>query len=198
VTIDGQVTAGIAADDDAQLASTTSPPVAELVADMLLRSDNETAEMLVRELSLRAGSDVGSTARGVRVAERTIESALCLQLEGDSGDGSGLSRSDRRSARELRTIFQAAMVSTWGPELDGALPVAGRTGTLARRFGGTAAAGNLRAKTGSIIGGRALTGHLRTAGGREVVFSLLVNGEASAAAEGAIDALVVTLATDRS
>jgi D-alanyl-D-alanine carboxypeptidase/D-alanyl-D-alanine-endopeptidase (penicillin-binding protein 4) len=95
-------------------------------------------------------------------------------------------------------VFQAALASRWGPTLDGALPIAARTGTLANRFHGTSVAGNLRAKTGSIIGGRALTGHLHTAGGRHVVFSLIVNGAGSAASQGAIDAIVITLADDRS
>jgi D-alanyl-D-alanine carboxypeptidase len=56
----------------------------------------------------------------------------------------------------------------------------------------------VHAKTGSIIGGRALTGHLRSRGGREVVFSILVNGDASGAAQRAIDALVAALANDSS
>jgi D-alanyl-D-alanine carboxypeptidase/D-alanyl-D-alanine-endopeptidase (penicillin-binding protein 4) len=197
VVVDGTVTIGVANDGGLVLASTTSPPIREVVADMLLRSDNEDAEMLVREVAARSG-EPASTADGVREIVRAVERGLCLRLHGQSADGSGLSRADLRSARELRTVLQAALASPWGPAIDDALPVGGRTGTLARRFTGTAAAGNLRAKTGSIIGGRALTGHLRSAGGRHVVFSLVVNGDGSPQALGAIDALVVTLASDRS
>jgi D-alanyl-D-alanine carboxypeptidase/D-alanyl-D-alanine-endopeptidase (penicillin-binding protein 4) len=122
----------------------------------------------------------------------------CLDLDGTSSDGSGLSRANFRSARELRRILQAAAATDRWPALDAALPVAGETGTLARRFRGTPAAGNVHAKTGSIIGGRALTGHLRTAGGRRAYFSIVVNGEASGDALAAMDALVVTLAADPS
>jgi D-alanyl-D-alanine carboxypeptidase/D-alanyl-D-alanine-endopeptidase (penicillin-binding protein 4) len=153
--------------------------------------------MLVREIAHHRHG-VGTTSAGVLDAQRAIEDELCIDLRGRSGDGSGLSRANLRSARELRSIFHAALESPWGSTLDAALPVGGRTGTLARRFGGTAAAGNVRAKTGSIIGGRALTGHLETAGGRQVVFSMIVNGDRSPAAQGAIDALVVTLADDAS
>jgi D-alanyl-D-alanine carboxypeptidase/D-alanyl-D-alanine-endopeptidase (penicillin-binding protein 4) len=197
VVVDGPVLEGTATTDAQVVASTASPTFAALVAEMMLRSDNEIAEMLVREVARRATGE-GSTAVGVRVIEQWIEDSLCLRLRGRSADGSGLSRADFRSARELRTILQAALATPWGAELDAALPVAGRSGTLARRFHGTAAAGNLRAKTGSIIGGRALTGHLRSAGGRHVVFSVVVNGEASGAALGAIDALIVALAEDTS
>ena len=60
--------------------------------------------------------------------------------------------------------------------LHDALPRAGRTGTLAGRFRGTAAEDNVRAKTGTIIGGAALTGTGTTAAGRAFVFCVIVNG----------------------
>jgi D-alanyl-D-alanine carboxypeptidase/D-alanyl-D-alanine-endopeptidase (penicillin-binding protein 4) len=179
------------------LATTSSQPFGALVAEMLDRSDNEIAEMLVREVARRA-IGVGSTSVGAKVIEDAIERELCLQLDGHSGDGSGLSRADLRSARTLRLLLQAAQRSALWNAIDSALPVGASSGTLANRFAGTAAAGNVHAKTGSIIGGRALTGHLRTRGGREVVFSILVNGDASADAQRAIDALVVALANDGS
>ncbi|MBA2625942.1 MAG: D-alanyl-D-alanine carboxypeptidase, partial [Acidimicrobiia bacterium] len=75
-------------------------------------------------------------------------------------------------------------------------PVAGRTGTLQRRFLSTPAAGNVRAKTGWILEGRALSGYLTTAGGRRGIFSVVVNGTTpDAPVAAAIDDLVVTLAS---
>jgi D-alanyl-D-alanine carboxypeptidase/D-alanyl-D-alanine-endopeptidase (penicillin-binding protein 4) len=115
---------------------------------------------------------------------------------GGWGDGSGLSRDDRRSARELRQLVQFAMGRTWWGALFERLPVAGRTGTLAGRFVGTPASGNARAKTGTIIGGASLTGLVTTAGGRLAVFSYIANGDGSPAARGALDQLVITLAGD--
>lgn len=41
---------------------------------------------------------------------------------------------------------------------------------------------------------RALSGYLTTVGGRQVVFSLIVNGPAASGALGAMDDLVATLA----
>jgi D-alanyl-D-alanine carboxypeptidase/D-alanyl-D-alanine-endopeptidase (penicillin-binding protein 4) len=67
------------------------------------------------------------------------------------------------------------------------------SGTLAGRLTGPSTAGNVTAKTGSILEGRALSGFLTTAGGRRAVFSVLVNGDApgtAGAATGAIDAFV--------
>jgi D-alanyl-D-alanine carboxypeptidase/D-alanyl-D-alanine-endopeptidase (penicillin-binding protein 4) len=197
VTVHRGVRPGVADVGAEILATTSSQPFGELVAEMLDRSDNEIAEMLVREVARRA-IGVGSTSIGAKVVEDAIEHELCVQLDGHSGDGSGLSRADLRSARTLRLLLQAAQRSALWNAIDSALPVGASSGTLANRFAGTAAAGNVHAKTGSIIGGRALTGHLRTRGGREVVFSILVNGDASADAQRAIDALVVALANDGS
>ncbi len=74
------------------------------------------------------------------------------------------------------------------------MPVAGETGTLATRFRGTAAQHRVEAKTGTIIGGGALTGVIHASSGRDVVFSYLVNGASAPAAVAALDRLVVALA----
>jgi len=163
-----------------------SAPVDELLGDMLRRSDNEIAESLLREIG------GGSTADGVG----RIDTALggwCLGLTGTSGDGSGLSRDDFRSAGEWVRLLQAASTQPWGDDLLAALPVAGRSGTLAGRLGGLGTAGNVWAKTGTIIGGQALSGYARTISGRAVVFSVIVNGEPGAVdgVTSALDGVVV-------
>ncbi|MDP9420030.1 MAG: D-alanyl-D-alanine carboxypeptidase, partial [Actinomycetota bacterium] len=66
-------------------------------------------------------------------------------------------------------------------------------------FRGTRLEGTLRAKTGWILEGRALSGYLTTAGGRDVVFSVVVNDTTpSSLVVGAIDDLVQTIAADTS
>jgi D-alanyl-D-alanine carboxypeptidase/D-alanyl-D-alanine-endopeptidase (penicillin-binding protein 4) len=57
-------------------------------------------------------------------------------------------------------------------ELLSSLPLAGRSGTLADRMRGTAAAGYVRAKTGTTDDATALSGFV----GDRFVFSVLVNG----------------------
>jgi D-alanyl-D-alanine carboxypeptidase/D-alanyl-D-alanine-endopeptidase (penicillin-binding protein 4) len=68
---------------------------------------------------------------------------------------------------------------------------------LAGRLTNPATIGNVRAKTGSIIPGRALSGYFTTAGGRSSAFSVVVNGDRLGSAQGAIDALVATVAAAR-
>jgi D-alanyl-D-alanine carboxypeptidase/D-alanyl-D-alanine-endopeptidase (penicillin-binding protein 4) len=52
------------------------------------------------------------------------------------------------------------------------LPVAGRNGTLERRMRGSAAAGRVRAKTGTLNEASALSGYVN----RRFAFSVLQNG----------------------
>jgi D-alanyl-D-alanine carboxypeptidase/D-alanyl-D-alanine-endopeptidase (penicillin-binding protein 4) len=185
VALDGSVDVGVAPAGASVVAELWSPTVAELVATMLQRSDNEIAESLVRLIG--GGSTEAGTARILAAVD-----AWCLHLAGDSADGSGLSREDLRSARDLRRLLQVASAQPWGPALHDALPVAGVSGTLAGRLGGAATAGNVHAKTGTIIGGTALSGYATTSDGRAVVFSVIVNGQPAAAerATGAVDRFV--------
>jgi serine-type D-Ala-D-Ala carboxypeptidase/endopeptidase (penicillin-binding protein 4) len=183
---------GAAPDGSAIVASVTSAPASALLTDTLLRSDNMAAEQLLKEVGHATGMP-GSTAGGL-AATRAALAPLCVPLAGADDDGSGLSRANGRSAREWRTLLQAARTEPWWPHLHAALPVAGRSGTLASRFRGTPAEGSVRAKTGTIIGGIALSGFGTTVGGRAFVFSVIVNGDRSQAASGALDVLVAAVA----
>jgi PBP4 family serine-type D-alanyl-D-alanine carboxypeptidase len=149
-----------------------SPPLNAIVHWMARESDNFVAEMLVKQLGAVQGS-LGSTAAGVGVITGLLGQAA-VPLEGlRLVDGSGLSLLDRMTPKALVSLL-AAM---WNDdevrlELLASLPVAGRTGTLHNRMRRTAAAGVVRAKTGTTSNASALSGF---AGGR-YVFSILQNG----------------------
>jgi D-alanyl-D-alanine carboxypeptidase/D-alanyl-D-alanine-endopeptidase (penicillin-binding protein 4) len=196
VVVDGPTVHGAAPPDATTVASVTSARLVELVTDTLMRSDNMAAELLLREIGLVARG-VGSTLEGA-AASRDALAPLCVPVTGIDDDGSGLSRANARSAREWRVLLQAARTQPWWPLLSDALPLAGRTGTLTSRFRGTPAEANVRAKTGTIIGGIALSGYGTTAGGRAFIFSIVANGPASNGGEAALDALVTAVAADRS
>ncbi len=168
------------------LARLESAPVSDLLGSMLLSSDNEMAESLVR----RIGS--GSTSAGTAAIESALE-PWCLSLNGTAADGSGLSRGNLRSSAEWVALLRSAQAQPWGAELRAWLPVSGESGTLARRLSGVS--GSVSAKTGSIIGGRALSGYAVTDAGTDVVFSIITNGDAEAAASSraAIDGLITAV-----
>ena len=76
------------------------------------------------------------------------------------------------------------------------LPVAARSGTLATRLTGTAAAGNAHAKTGSMSNVRALSGYVTSADGEVLAFAVLANNFSGPAGPilAVIDRLVEQLA----
>ena len=170
VRIDGGVAGGAAPSDVRQLASVTSAPVGDLVRRMLRESENGVAELLVKEVGLRHAG-VGTTAAGVRGVVASLE-RRGLPIGGSTiADGSGLSDADRVSCRLLTSVVATAV-----DDLIDGLPLAGRDGTLERRFVGTPVAGRLRAKTGSLDGVAALTGRVRTETGNSLSFTYIVNG----------------------
>jgi D-alanyl-D-alanine carboxypeptidase/D-alanyl-D-alanine-endopeptidase (penicillin-binding protein 4) len=63
------------------------------------------------------------------------------------------------------------------------LPVAGLDGTLHARFAGTAVAGRIFAKTGSMSNVAALSGYARRRDGKMLAFSILVNNYNGPAAD---------------
>ena len=178
------------------LATVDSAPVAQLVRSMLTNSDNFYAEMLLKEVG-RQAKGKGTLENGV-AAVRELAAAAGVALTGRAADGSGLSRDNSRPAREWTELLVAARDQPWFDSLLVGLPVAGRSGTLANRFLGTFGEANVRAKTGSVRATRALSGYLTTAGGRQVVFSLVVNADPlPPAVIGAMDGLVSSMAASR-
>jgi D-alanyl-D-alanine carboxypeptidase/D-alanyl-D-alanine-endopeptidase (penicillin-binding protein 4) len=92
-------------------------------------------------------------------------------------DGSGLSRANRVTARQVAALIEAVLLQD---ERSAAvyresLAVAGERGTLSDRMEHSPARGRVRAKTGFIDGTSALSGIADAADGRQFVFSILVN-----------------------
>jgi D-alanyl-D-alanine carboxypeptidase/D-alanyl-D-alanine-endopeptidase (penicillin-binding protein 4) len=89
-------------------------------------------------------------------------------------DGSGLSKENRLTALAVTELL-ALMYERHGEAFIGTLAVAGEDGSLRSRMRGTAAEGNVYGKTGYVAGVSALSGYVRTRGGRWVAFSILMN-----------------------
>jgi D-alanyl-D-alanine carboxypeptidase/D-alanyl-D-alanine-endopeptidase (penicillin-binding protein 4) len=171
VAVGGDGAEGRAPPGGTAVASIDSPPLSDVVAVLLQESDNLTAELLVKELGARFGGE-GSTRAGLDVLRSTFDDLGLPEEAMTSADGSGLDRSDRLTC----DLLQATLAS--GGEqgvVSRGLPVAGRNGTLARRFAGSPADGKVRAKTGSLRFVSGLSGWTTTLDGRSLQFSLLAN-----------------------
>ncbi|HTO92773.1 MAG TPA: D-alanyl-D-alanine carboxypeptidase/D-alanyl-D-alanine-endopeptidase, partial [Bacteroidota bacterium] len=145
-------------------------------------SDNLSAENILKTLAAEKTRLPGTTAGGAEVVMLFL-AGLGLDTTNISiADGSGVSRYDLTSAATITALLEAMrnkrdMFPAWYASL----PVAGRSGTIARRMRGTAAEGNLRAKTGTLNGVSALSGYVTTADGEELAFSILMQNYPSRA-----------------
>jgi len=154
------------------LARVTSAPLADIVTSMLRSSDNLAAELLVKEIDKKAGG-AGTTAGGLAIVADTV-AHLGVPAGGlHMGDGSGLDPGDRATCPTLLAALNMGDAPGFGAITSG-LAVAGRSGTLVHRFNGTALAGHLAAKTGSIDCAVAMVGRLDLT--RSLRFALVVNG----------------------
>ncbi|MEZ0492454.1 D-alanyl-D-alanine carboxypeptidase/D-alanyl-D-alanine-endopeptidase [Kineococcus sp. TBRC 1896] len=161
----------------AVLASVSSATTAEQVEFMLTASDNTLAEVLARRVALATGRpgtfDDASAAVVEQVADLGVD-VTGVQLQG----ASGLGRDTRIPARTLTDVL-SLVASGEHPELGpvaAGLPVAGVSGTLLDRYdqpGTTAAAGVVRAKTGTLTGVSSLAGLLRDTDGRLLAFAVM-------------------------
>jgi serine-type D-Ala-D-Ala carboxypeptidase/endopeptidase (penicillin-binding protein 4) len=174
------------------LAQVDSPRIQALLAATNRPSNNFFAEMLVKRLAARPGHR-GTTRRGARKAERFARGlGTGVRME----NGSGLSRSDRASPRQMGRLLAGMSRRSGGRAYRHSLPLAGRQGTVAHRMNGTAADGRCRAKTGTLIGVSALSGYCR-AGLGLVAFSILMNSVDIYAARSAQDKMASLIARYR-
>jgi D-alanyl-D-alanine carboxypeptidase/D-alanyl-D-alanine-endopeptidase (penicillin-binding protein 4) len=171
VAVVGAPRAGRAPHRAMEVASLASPPVSQIVAEMLTHSDNETAEAALKEIGL-AVSGEGSVAAGKAALTRLLTDAG-IALDGvQLVDGSGLSNRGRLTCQSLTELLTGPET---GPVLRAGLAVAGESGTLADRWRGTPVAGRLRAKTGSLRNVTALAGEVDPLAGGTLTFAYVAN-----------------------
>jgi serine-type D-Ala-D-Ala carboxypeptidase/endopeptidase (penicillin-binding protein 4) len=188
VRVEGQPTGDV-------VATIRSAPLSELVTTMLKRSENTYAETLLKQVGTAKGQ--GSTQSGVN-AVAGYHGRLGVATPVMMVDGSGLSDLNRSTALGQVTFLSKVAASGKGEAFRGSLSVACVDGTLRSRMCGTPAANNVRAKTGSLNGVTTLAGYVTTAGGRPVVFSMLLSGVPSTArARAAIDRALILIASYR-
>ena len=175
------------------VATVQSASLRDLITHMLKKSDNTYAEMLTKQVGRQVG--VGSTGNGVS-AIASFFNSLGVTPPTAQVDGSGLSQLNRSTAHQQVQFLRKVLTTPAGAEVVRALSVGCVDGTLRNRFCGTLAASNVQAKSGLIDYVSALTGVTRTASGKRVVFSFLLNGTTSSSrARAAIDKALVAVAS---
>jgi len=154
-----------------RVAMVRSPTLNRIVDTTDVYSDNFFAEMLIKLLGARLGKG-GTTAAGAAVVE---------EFAGSHGsgvhavDGSGLTRSNRASPRQVVNLLLAMRQDPAGDDFIQDLALAGKEGTVDERMHGTAAYGRCRTKTGTLTGVSNLSGYCFNKSGRIMAFSILMN-----------------------
>ena len=178
-----------------EIARVESATVTDIVERMITTSNNTMAEYLAHHLGGTSGQY--TFAAGAQVTRQAIIDAG-IDISGtEILDGSGLSRSNRTSAKSLVSALQYAN-SNGGPawaNLSG-LPVAGISGTLIDRYEvGEPGRGTVRAKTGTLSKVVALSGTLVDANGELLIYTFIANSIPNGTKQGeaALDKVVKAL-----
>jgi serine-type D-Ala-D-Ala carboxypeptidase/endopeptidase (penicillin-binding protein 4) len=154
------------------LAGVDSAPLADVVDEMLQTADNNTAELLVKEIGFAKRGE-GTRIAGLQELWNTL-GGWQVPLEGVAlDDGSGLSRSNRLTCEAIMAVLDHVGHDS---ELIRSLPVAGVSGPLSGELRLSSAAGRMSAQTGALTGVRVLSGFLPTDEGM-TAFSFLLNGD---------------------
>jgi len=180
--------------DATMLFTYRSPTLAEIARPLLKESINLYGEAFMR---LNAQKGVFPTNDAALEGLRKRLTAWGIP-EGSYQlvDGSGLSRRDAISPEAIITVLQRMADPSGASPFLSALPIAGVDGSLASRMKGTAAEGNVRAKTGTMSNIRSLAGYVTSRSGEHLAFVIVINNfeGTGAAANQAIDAIAVRLA----
>lgn len=179
VTVEGDTKVRIRTDNAGltgemvEIARLEVAPLIETVNDVSRDSDNLGAELLLRHIARAAGGE--GSRDGLEAVNRMLETAGIGRTGVELFDGSGLTPYNRVTPAAMAGFLSWAAAQPWGNAFRGTLPVGGETGSLARRFRGTALQGRIFAKTGTVQGVNALSGYMIAASGETLVFSVIAN-----------------------
>ena len=153
----------------------------DVAAEMLGNSDNNSAELMVKEIGL-ATSNEGSRTAGLMAMEQKLVEWSIDTTDVVLADGSGLSPDNRLTCEALLAILKRYPAD--GP-IGAGLAVAGESGTLSDTFADHEIAGRLLGKTGTLNtppfnqdppAVKALAGYVLVDGGSAVEDVVILNG----------------------
>jgi len=156
------------------IAMRASPPLEDILQVMDKVSQNLYAELILREAG-RATHRDGTAEAGLAELAAFLTGIGASAGDWRLEDGSGLSRNAMVTPR-LMTRLLAHVYASKNRELwVSLLPAGGRDGTLDRRLCCLSGEQGIRAKTGSLARGLALSGYAQSKAHGTLAFSILVN-----------------------
>jgi serine-type D-Ala-D-Ala carboxypeptidase/endopeptidase (penicillin-binding protein 4) len=178
----GDASTGIAAAGAATIAEVQSQPFPAILAEMLTTSDNNTSEMVLKEIGFQATGQ-GTRSAGLQVVMEKLTAWGVPTAGVVLVDGSGLSDANRLTCAAILGVLEHGSATD---AVGQGMPVAGAPGgTLFDVFTDSPLAGKLHGKTGSLnpncnagqLGAKSLGGYVPQTGGGAIEFVLLQNGQ---------------------
>lgn len=184
--------------DSRLLTDHRSRPLSEVLRDINKRSDNPITRLTFLALAKATppDADTASSAPTAQQSEQVVRAWLRENRIDDAGlvldNGSGLSRAEKITPRQLAEVVRVAVSRPWAPEFLASLPVAGLDGGIQRRLAHPKLAGIARLKTGTLRDVTALAGLVPDRNGHMLIVSAMVNHRlaTSKVAQPIVDALM--------
>ena len=177
------------------LARAFSPDLAEVIRDINKYSNNTMAQQLF--LSIGAQYRTDADGDDSKAAQRMIRQWMAKKGIGASHlvmeNGSGLSRAERVSAREMAVMLQAAWQGPYQAEFMSSMPLVGMDGTMRKRLKRTAMAGEGHIKTGTLNTVRAIAGYSRDDNGTTWAVVAILNDPRPWGASSVLDQVLLDL-----
>jgi D-alanyl-D-alanine carboxypeptidase/D-alanyl-D-alanine-endopeptidase (penicillin-binding protein 4) len=181
------------------IAKFESPPLQTIMDWMLLWSENTLGDRMAMYAAMNAG--FGYTKSGIeKVFVKTLTDLEIDATGLNAVDGSGLSKSNKVSARMIGQLLLKTYSNEKYRTIYGGLPIGGVSGTMQTRFikSAPSAIGLVRAKTGTLNGTVSLAGYVQ-GGDREYIFVAIADQipkgtTAAKAARTALDKMLAKFA----
>jgi len=152
-----------------------SPQLSKIITQTNIHSINLFAEHFLNEIGLKLIDKPNTEIAAKAVMEYWQQKGMDTQ-----GmylvDGSGLSHYNVITPRQM--VFVLNYMKHQSKNFDvyyNSLAIGGETGTITKMFKKTAAKGNIRAKSGTITHVKCYSGYVKSASGREIIFSMFAN-----------------------
>jgi serine-type D-Ala-D-Ala carboxypeptidase/endopeptidase (penicillin-binding protein 4) len=184
-----------------ELGSVESLPMRDIAREVMKPSQNLYTDLLLAHVgelhrTIQTSPNESSEELGIRELDKFLAEASVKKGNVFFEEGSGLSRNNLTTPNATIALLQYMSRHKCAEVYLNSLPIAGVDGTLRGRMKGTAAAGNVRAKTGTLRWANSLSGHVATATGERLLFSIMLNRdpEPSRVARDEVDAIAIMLA----
>ncbi|MBR9978460.1 MAG: D-alanyl-D-alanine carboxypeptidase/D-alanyl-D-alanine-endopeptidase [Bacteroidetes bacterium] len=151
-------------------------PLSPVLAEMNKKSNNLSAEAMLRALSFGTGRSISQVSASDGLAAMSVILKIHRMDERDMAlyDGSGISFYNLATAASLGRLLRMLAANEAYERFRASLAIGGVDGTLRNRMRDLAASRGFRGKTGTVRGVSALSGYVQAPGGHLLTVVMLM------------------------